>query len=127
MDDRRRVFEAESARPGVDDLPAKGVQRVDRQIRGRAAELTTHFVSQTARGFSGEGDHQDARRIRAALANKMGDPGREHRGFSAARTGDDAERPVASGDRLQLCWREAIDHAVRSATARRGGSEERAA
>ena len=77
MDDRRRVLEAELAGPGVDDLATKRVERVDRKFGGRTAELTAHFVSKTARSFSGERDHQSAGRICAALANKVGDSGRE--------------------------------------------------
>ena len=127
MEDGRRVFEAEFGRPGIDDLPAKSMQRVDRQFRGRTAELTANFVSETSRGFSGERDDQDARRIRAAVLHKVGDPGREHRGFSAAGTRNDAQRPVASGDRLLLCWREAFDHAIHLVAIRGSGQGQRRA
>ena len=75
-----------------------------------AVKLPTNFVAKTARSFRGERDHQDARRVGAALADQVRDARGEHRGLAAARTSDDAERAVAGGDRRLLCWREAIGH-----------------
>ena len=53
------------------------MQGVDGQVRGASVELAADFVAQPARGFGGEGDHQDARRIGAALADQMSDTSRE--------------------------------------------------
>src|SRR5438128_10861398 len=98
MDHCGRIEKAEFARPGVDDFAAEGVQSVDAQVRGASVELAAHFVAQTARGFGGEGDHQDARGVGSALADQVSDTGSQSRCFPAAWTGDDAEWSVAGGD-----------------------------
>ena len=67
----------ELAGPGVDDFAAEGVQRVDGQVRGASVELAADLVAQPARGFGGEGDHQDARGISPTLAHQMSDTSRE--------------------------------------------------
>src|ERR1700680_404701 len=110
MDHRGRTEKAELARPRVDDFGAESMQRVDGQVRCASVELVADFVTQPARGFGGEGDHQDARGISSALAHQVSDTSRQSRGLPAAWTGNDAKWPVAGGDGGLLGGREAILH-----------------
>ena len=57
------------------------MQGVDGQVRCGCVELAADFVAQTARGFGGEGDHQDARGISSALADQMSNTGSQGRCF----------------------------------------------
>ena len=88
--------------PRVDDATPQRVQRQDAHLTGPVAKLAGHFVAQAARGFGGEADHQDRRRILTALVNKEGNTPGERRRLAAPGSSDDGQRPISGGNRLQL-------------------------
>ena len=110
------IVKAEPACPRVDDTPTQRVQGVDRDVAGGGAELLADLRAQSAGGFSGEADRQDARGVDASLADQEGDAPGEHGRFSAPWPGDDAERPVVCGNCFHLGRGEAaLGHWLRDA------------
>jgi len=67
--ERWSVLVAKLDGPGVDHPAPEGVQRQDGYVAGAIAKLAGHLTAESASGFGGEADDQDARGIEAALIN----------------------------------------------------------
>ncbi len=77
------------------DLHADGVEGAD---PGHALDHLAHHLADAffhfARRLVGEGDGEDFRGPRAAEAQDVGDPGRQHPGLAGAGAGKHQHRPV---------------------------------
>ncbi len=67
-----------------------------------AAKQAPDALAHLAGGLVGEGDGEDAPRGDAALADQVGDAVRDDAGLAGAGAGEDEQRAVTVGDRLDL-------------------------